>query len=148
MQKYASANLYFAGQKFFLNQYHGGWGREMKPEETELTHGIKTLDTKLGTRANMFAPPTFMLSFDQPANEDEGKVLLANLGWSGNFKIDFEIDVFGNLRLIAGINPFASEYTLGAGQSFQTPSLIYTYSENGKARPAATCIIGQPNIVW
>lgn len=132
MQKYASANLYFAGQKFFLNQYHGAWGREMKPEETELTHGIKTIDTKLGTRANMYEPPVFMVSFDEPATEDNGKVLLANLAWSGNFKADFEIDPLGNLRLIAGINPYASEYTLAPGQSFQTPSLIYTYSENGK----------------
>lgn len=132
MQKYASANLYFAGQKFFLEHYHGGWAREMKPEETELSHGITSIDTKLGTRADMFTPPSFMVSIDQPAGEDNGKVLLANLGWSGNFKMDFEVDNFGNLRLIAGINPYASEYTLAAGQSFQTPSLVYTYSENGK----------------
>jgi alpha-galactosidase len=132
MQKYASANLFFTGQKFYLNHYHGAWGREMKPEEMELTHGIKSIDTKLGTRANMFTPPVFMISFDKPATEDDGKVLMANLAWSGNFKADFEIDPAGNLRLIAGINPYASEYTLAAGQSFQTPSLIYTYSENGK----------------
>lgn len=129
--KYASANLYFMGSDYYLRHYHGVWGREMRPEETKLPFGIHTLDSKLGARANLFQPPTFMLSFDQPATENSGKVLLANLAWSGNFKIDFEMDSYHNLRLIAGINPHASEYQLAAGQSFKTPALIYAYGENG-----------------
>lgn len=132
MEKYASANLYFIASHYYLTHYNGGWGREMNPETDELTHGIKSIDTKLGTRANLFGPSAFMLSFDRPATEDEGSVLLGQLAWSGNFKLDFEVDSYNNLRFIAGINPFASAYMLGAGQSFQTPSLIYTFSENGK----------------
>ncbi|CAH0997788.1 Alpha-galactosidase AgaA [Emticicia aquatica] len=132
MNKYASANLYFIANNFYLKHYHGGWGREMKPEETKLTAGIKTLDSKLGTRANLFQPPTFSLSFDKPATENEGKVLFGTLAWSGNFKIDFEKDSYYNLRLIAGINSHASEYVLSNNQTFKTPSFIYTYSENGK----------------
>lgn len=131
LNKYASANLYFGASDYYLRHYHGTWAQEMKPEETRLPFGIHTLDSKLGTRANLFQPPTFMLSFDQPATETNGKVLLANLAWSGNFKIDFEMDSYHNLRLIAGINPHASEYQLAAGQSFKTPALIYAYSENG-----------------
>ncbi|MBS1576208.1 MAG: alpha-galactosidase [Bacteroidetes bacterium] len=132
LSKYASANLYFIANNYFLNHYHGTWAQEMKPEETKLTAGIKVLDSKLGTRANLFQPPTFMLSFDKPASEDEGKVLLGTLAWSGNFQIEFEMDSYHNLRLIAGINPFASEYTLKTGQEFKTPSFITTYSEHGK----------------
>lgn len=132
LQKYASANLYFMADDYYLNHYHGGWAKEMKPEETKLTAGIKTLDSKLGTRANLFQPPTFMLSFDKPATEDYGKVLLGTLAWSGNFKIDFELDTYHNLRLLAGINSFASEYSLASNQDFKTPSFIFTFSENGK----------------
>jgi len=132
LEKYASANLYFTGKKFYLNQYHGIWAEEMRPEENLLTHGIKVLDSKLGTRANMFQPPSFMLSFDKPIAEDDGKVLMGTLAWTGNFKMDFEVDTYDNLRLIAGINPFASEYPLKSGDEFTTPSFITTYSENGK----------------
>ena len=132
LEKYASANLYFVADNYYLTHYHGIWAREMKPEETQLTAGIKSIDSKLGTRANLFEPPTFMVSFDKPATEDAGKVLFGQLAWSGNFKIDFEVDPYHNLRLIAGINPHASEYGLAANQSFQTPSFIYTFSENGK----------------
>ena len=132
MQKYASANLYFLSDDYYLTHYNGTWGSEMKPEEEHLTHGIKSIDTKLGTRVNLMEPATFMVSFDKPATEDEGKVLLGQLAWSGNFKIDFEVDVFKNLRLIAGINPYASEYLLAPAQEFTTPAFIYTFSDKGK----------------
>jgi alpha-galactosidase len=132
LEKYASSNLYFAFDNYYLTSYHGSWAREMKPEETLLTNGIKTLDSKLGARANLFAPPTFQLAFDRSATEDEGKVLLGQLAWSGNFKIDFEMDSYHHLRMIAGINPHASEYPLEANQEFKTPSFIYTFSEKGK----------------
>lgn len=132
LKKYASANLFFLNSKYYLNHYHGGWASEMKPEQTELTAGIKTLDSKLGTRTNLFQPTVFSLSFNAPATEDEGEVLLGTLAWSGNFKIDFEKDSYSHLRLIAGINPFAAEYTLTPGKTFQTPSFIYTTSDQGK----------------
>ena len=131
LEKYASANLCFTANDYWLRHYHGIWAREMKPESTRLPYGIHTLDSKLGARANLYQPPTFMLSFDQQATETSGRVLLANLGWSGNFKIDFEKDSYNGLRVIAGINPAASAYQLDAGQEFKTPALIYTYSENG-----------------
>lgn len=132
MQKYASANLYFTAHDYYLMHYNGEWGAEMKPEEDLLSHGIKSIDSKLGTRANLYQPPTFMVSFDKPATEDEGNVLLGQLAWSGNFKIDFEVDSYKSLRVIAGINPYASEYMLASGQEFTTPAFVYTFSANGK----------------
>ena len=132
LDKYASADLYFMHDDYFLTQYHGSWGREMKPEESKLTYGIKSIDSKLGTRANLYEHPLFQLSFDHPATEDEGKVLLCQLAWSGNFKLEFEMDTYHHLRVLAGINPHASAYPLATNASFTTPSLITTYSEQGK----------------
>ncbi len=134
LEKYASANLYFAADKYYLNHYHGTWAREMQPQEELLTQGIKVLDSKLGTRAHLLQPPSFMVSFDKPATEDEGKVLLGTLAWSGNFQMDFEVDPYDNLRLIAGISPHASTYPLAVNQEFKTPSFIYTYSDKGKGQ--------------
>ena len=132
LNKYASSNLYFMAGDYYLTHYHGTWAREMKPEESQLTAGIKVLDSKLGTRSDLFQPPTFMLSFNKPATEDEGKVMFGTLAWSGNFRIDFEMDSYHNMRLIAGINPHASEYLLKPRADFRTPSFITTYSEHGK----------------
>ena len=131
MQKYASANLSFIAKDYYLTHFHGSWGREMKPEQILLTHGIKTIDSKLGTRADLFEHPVFILSFDKPATENEGKVMLGTLAWSGNFRMDFEVDAYHNLRLIPGINPFQSEYPIATGKEFKTPSFIYTFSDKG-----------------
>jgi alpha-galactosidase len=132
LNKFASANLNLKGDGFWLKQYHGNWALEMQPEEAKLTHGIKTIDSKLGTRANLYEPSMFAVSMDKPATEDEGKVMLGALEWSGNFKIDLELDVANNLRVIAGINNAASEYHLKPAEEFTTPAFVYTYSDHGK----------------
>jgi alpha-galactosidase len=131
LQKYASANLFFPGRDFYLTSFQGTYLKEMQPMEEKLQQGLRTIDTKLGTRAMLLGTPNFMVSFDQPAQENSGMVMLGQLAWSGNYKLDFELDSYQTLRLIAGINPYASAYTLPAGQSFKTPGLIYTLSDHG-----------------
>jgi alpha-galactosidase len=132
LQKFASANLYLRGGSFYLTQYHGDWAKEMQPEETKITHGIKTLDSKLGTRANLFQPSVFMVSMDKPATETEGTVLYGALAYSGNFKTDLELDNLDNLRIISGINNYASAYTLKPNEVFTTPAFLTTLSSTGK----------------
>ena len=135
LHKYASANLYFKGNNdFWLNQYHGDWAKEMQPEDSRLTHGIKVLDSKLGTRANLFQPSVFMISLGKPASEEEGKVMFAGLEWSGNFRTDLEIDPLNNLRIVSGINNYDSDYTLAKNESFTTPKFWYTLSDEGKGK--------------
>jgi alpha-galactosidase len=131
LQKYASANLYLSAHQYYLTHYHGNWASEVRPEETKLTAGMKVLDSKLGTRAQMLQSPMFVLSLNQPAQEEQGDVLAGTLAWSGNFQFQFELDPYHNLRVLAGINPYASEYTLEPGRDFTTPALIYTYSDQG-----------------
>ncbi|MBP6182764.1 alpha-galactosidase [Flavobacterium sp.] len=131
LQKYASANLYFASKDFYLTSFQGEYLKEMQPIETKLLQGIRTIDSKLGTRAMLLQTPNFMVSFGKPASENEGTVMIGQLAWSSNFKLDFEIDSHKNLRLIAGINPFASEYSLAPNEIFKTPSLIYALSNHG-----------------
>ncbi|MEQ9437581.1 MAG: alpha-galactosidase [Cyclobacteriaceae bacterium] len=132
LHKFASANLYLKADSYWLRQYHGDWAKEMQPEEAQLTHGIKVLDTKLGTRANLFQPSVFMVSLDKIATEDEGQVLYGAMEWSGNFRIDLEMDPLNNLRIMAGMNNYASDYFLAPGEEFKTPAFLYTFSSKGK----------------
>jgi len=128
---YASSMLHFDAEHYWLTQFHGDWAEEMKAVESELTAGIKILDSKLGTRAHMYQTPVFLLSLDEKADETSGQVLAGTLGWSGNFRFLFEIDEKNSLRVISGINPFASEYSLQPGQVFRTPSMIFTLTDRG-----------------
>ncbi|WP_316825898.1 alpha-galactosidase [Pedobacter miscanthi] len=132
LEKFASANLHLKSERFYLTQYHGDWAREMQPEESRITHGIKTLDSKLGTRTNLFQPSVFMVSMGSPATENEGTVLFAATEYSGNFRTDLELDHQDNLRIISGINNYASTYSLKPGERFDTPVFLYTLSSKGK----------------
>ncbi|MGS2738218.1 alpha-galactosidase [Sinomicrobium sp. M5D2P17] len=133
MHKFASVNLYLHGNNdFWLTHYNGDWAQEMKPETSKLSHGIKTLDSKLGTRANLFQPSVFTVSLGRPASEENGTVLMGGLEWSGNFKNEFEIDPLNNLRIISGINNYSSEYILKEGETFVTPKFWFTLSNKGK----------------
>jgi alpha-galactosidase len=129
---YASSMMHFDANKYWLTQFHGDWAEEMKIQESELTSGIKILDTKLGTRAHMYQTPVFFLSLNDKSDENTGELIAGTLGWSGNFRFLFEVDEKGSLRVISGINPFASEYLVQPGKTFKTPSFIFTYSNHGK----------------
>jgi alpha-galactosidase len=131
---YASSMLHFDADKYWLTQFHGDWAEEMRMQESELTSGIKILDSKLGTRAHMYQAPVFMLSLNEKSDENNGEVLAGTLGWSGNFRFVFELDEKNSLRVISGINPFASEYSLQPEKSFITPSMIFTFSGHGKGQ--------------
>ncbi len=131
---YASSMLHFDAEKYWLTQFHGDWAEEMKIQESELTSGIKIIDSKLGTRAHMYQTPVFFLSLNGKSDENTGELIAGTLGWSGNFQFVFEIDEKGSLRVISGINPFASEYSLQPGKPFKTPSFIFTYSDHGKGQ--------------
>ncbi|GAB3729767.1 alpha-galactosidase [Hymenobacter agri] len=132
LTNYASAMLHFDARQYWLSQFHGDWAEEAKQQDSQLTSGVKVIDTKLGTRAGWYQTPSFFLALDKPADETSGEVLAGTLAWSGNFRLAFEVDNQEALRVSAGINPYASEYTLPAGQPFVTPEFIFTYSTTGK----------------
>lgn len=134
LQQYASSLLHLNCNKYYLTEFAGDWAHEANMIDQPLAFGKKVVDTKLGTRASMFASPFFQLSLNKMADENSGEVLVGALGWTGNFRFTFEVDNKNELRVLSGINPYASEYSLPAGEMFRTPDFIFTYSTNGKGQ--------------
>ena len=134
LQKYASSMLHLNHSQYFLTEFSGDWANEVNMKEQPLEFGKKILDSKLGTRANMLCSPFFQLSLDQKAEENQGEILVGTLGWTGNFRFTFEIDNKNKLRIISGINPYASEYLLKPNEVFKTPDFYFTYSLSGKGQ--------------
>ena len=126
--------LYFARNKYVLTEFSGDWAKEAQMSSQELQYGKKIIDTKLGSRAAMHASPFFELGLDAPVQENEGEVLLGTIGWTGNFRFTFEVDNVGNLRILSGINPYASAYELKPGEWFVTPEFIFTLSNQGAGK--------------
>ncbi|AZA84932.1 alpha-galactosidase [Chryseobacterium lactis] len=139
LKHFSSAFLQLSAQNYYLTHFFGDHANEMHMQESILPEGIHHIESKLGARATNFDMPSFMLSIDQPANEEDGKVLAGTLAWSGNFNLDFENiryseDIGHLLQILPGINNYASDYTLNPDTSFITPSFIYTYSYSGKGQ--------------
>lgn len=132
LSKYASSMIHLNSSKYFLTEFSGDWAHEANVTERELAFGKKVIDTKLGARANMFVSPFFQLSLDNPSQENAGEVLVGTIGWTGNFRFTFEVDNKNELRIISGINPYDSEYSLPAKEVFRTPDFYFTYSTQGK----------------
>ena len=131
LSRYASSMLYLESSAYYLTEYSGDWAREMQRSSQQLQFGKKIIDTKLGSRAAMHAYPFFQLGLGQEVSETQGDVLVGTIGWTGNFRFTFEVDNVNNLRIISGINPYASQYELKAGEVFTTPEFIFTLSGNG-----------------
>lgn len=134
LSNYASAMLHFDADSYYLTQFHGDYVREVDMQESKLTSGIKIIDSKLGSRTNMYQTPVFLLSPNQTASETEGEVIAGTMAWTGNFQFLFEVDRSNKLRVISGINPYASTLSLKTGEHFSTPEFIFTYSSNGKGQ--------------
>jgi alpha-galactosidase len=126
--------LHLNKSNYYLTEFSGDWAAEVRARRQPLLFGKKILDTNLGARADMFCSPFFLLSPDEHATETEGEVLVGTLGWTGNFRFTFEVDNQNRLRIISGINPYASEYTLKPGETFRTPDFYFTYSFNGSGQ--------------
>ena len=134
LYNYASSMLHLNSGKYFLTEFAGDWAHEVNMTEQQLSFGKKVLDTKLGSRANMFNSPFFLLALDEQAKENEGEVLFGTIGWTGNFRFTFEVDNLNNLRILSGINNYASEYSLKPKEIFRTPEFIFTFSAEGKGK--------------
>ena len=131
LRKFASAMLHFDSPAYFLTQFNGNWADEAHMTTTPLAFGKKIMDSNLGTRADMYSSPQFIVSMREPATETTGEVLLGQLGWTGNFRFVFEVDEQGGLRIISGINSDFSERTLAPGETFRTADFYFTFSHSG-----------------
>ena len=130
LERVASTSLLISPTNLYLRHFFGDWVNEMQPTTELITPGTKSLDSKLGVRADQFCSPSFILSLDGPPTETNGRVLAGSLAWTGSFKCEFD-DNGRNARALAGINPFASAYPLRPNETFTTPVMVWVWSANG-----------------
>ncbi|MCM1503114.1 MAG: alpha-galactosidase [Bacteroidales bacterium] len=132
LKNYYSSALPVTADSYLLTHFYGSWAREMQVDMEPLSHGIKTIESKKGVRTTHTENPSFMLSLNTGEfNENYGEVIAGALAWSGNFRLSFQMDETDRVNILAGINPYASEYRLEKGKTFVTPEMIYTYSFAG-----------------
>ena len=115
----------------WLSHLSGGGNNEGLLIQEPLTRGMKVIKNKDGNRNSHIAHAEVMLSLDGKPQENTGRVIGAALCYGGNYEIRLETCYEDWHFLYAGINPDNSQYNLAKGETFVTPILAYTYSNEG-----------------
>ncbi|MEC0093186.1 alpha-galactosidase [Paenibacillus macquariensis] len=116
-------------QDYRLTHVTGKWSGEFQLRNTVLSEGKKVLESRRGF-TDVHANPWFAID-NGHATEDHGNVWFGALAWSGNWKITAEKTSFNQLKVTGGISDFDSEWTLGAGESFEAPEFVGGYTTGG-----------------
>lgn len=137
--RYASAFINITSPKSYLTHFYGEYNYEMQMDKTQLPPGIFSIQSKLGVRTACNYNPSFLISPTNDITENSGEVFAGTLAYSGNFDIQFEslklnVDMGNSLKIIPGINAYASTYSLKPNETFQTPHFIFTYTANGEGQ--------------
>lgn len=119
LTNFYSTMLYMDASKYYLTEFSSDWAEEVREQTQELTFGKKMVDTKLGSRANLFCQPFFEIGLNQPVQEQQGTVLMGTIAWTGNWRYTLEVDNNHLLCVLPGINPTASDYTLKPHTKFE-----------------------------
>lgn len=115
----------------WISSLYGSWANETNLTEEPLTHGVKMIKNKDGLRNSHTAHGEVMFSLDGKPQENNGRVIGAALCYPGNYKLFVDTDDSDTHHFFAGINEENSEYHLKKGETFTTPELALTYSNEG-----------------
>lgn len=115
----------------WLSSLYGSWANEGRLNQEPLRHGVKMIKNKDGARNSHTSHAEIMLSLDGKPMENTGRTIGAALCYSGNYKLFIDTDDSNYHHLFAGINEENSAYNLKKGETFSTPALALTFSDEG-----------------
>ncbi len=131
LTQFASAMLPIRRGNVWLSHFYGSWANEARLAEEPILPGQKVIKNKDGTRNSHTDHAEVMFSLDGKARENQGAVIGAALCYSGNYRLKIETDDTDYHYFFAGINEDNSEYHLKKGETFVTPRLALSYSDEG-----------------
>lgn len=117
------------GDDYQLSFLSGRWAGEFMLQTRAITPGAFVLESRKGVTSHQ-ANPWFAVS-RATTGEDSGPVWFGALGWSGNWRINVEMDAMGGVHATAGYNPFDFSYRLKPGESLASPVLHAGFSNEG-----------------
>ena len=106
----------------------------------------KASSRRAGVRTTHTEQPAFLLSLDSDSfSEEYGEVIAGALAWSGNFRLNFEVDESDRLTVLAGANPRRFGVHAPAGRDVPHPGDDLHLLGPGCGRaPRATSTTGPP----
>ncbi|MDY4000921.1 MAG: alpha-galactosidase, partial [Streptococcus orisratti] len=107
----------------------GAYAREKTVRRQKVEQGIFSIASNRGASGHAQTPA--MILCDGTATEDAGQALALQLLYSGNFQAFVQKNQLNEVRLGIGINDDNFAWQLAAGDNFETPVALMTYSAKG-----------------
>lgn len=112
-----------------LTTFHGAWAREMSKYTRPVSQGKYVGGSMTGTSSNR-NNPLFLIA--RPGTtQSQGNCYGFNLVYSGNHYEAVEVSSHGKLRITQGIQPEGFSYLVEAGDIFEAPEAVMTFSSEG-----------------
>lgn len=124
-----SAALPFSGREFDFIHLPGAWARERWVERHPLHSGTQSICSRRGASSHQHNP--FFALAATGADEANGEVYGFSLVYSGNHFGGAEVDQQFNTRAFMGIMPEGFAWKLAPTESFQTPEVVFAWSDAG-----------------
>ena len=109
--------------------FAGRWSNERNPQRREIAIGTWVRETREGRSGHNFSIAEIALT--PQTSFQSGSAWATSIAWSGNSHYLVEKLFDGSQSIGAGELLLPGEVVLAAGESYQAPTLISTYSANG-----------------
>ena len=129
LERLMSTQLDFESTGWVVSTFHGAWAREMNRFDAAVQAGKLVNATYCGCSSNRSNP--FIMLSQADTSEDRGICYGLNLIYSGNHYEAVEVSAFGKTRVVCGINPTSFSFHLDAGESFEAPEVVMSFSKDG-----------------
>lgn len=133
LTQFASAYMPIRRGEVWYTSFTGSWGNEANMVEEPLLPGTKVVSNRDGVRNSHTAHSEVMFSLDGKPQELTGRVIGAALCYGGNYKLRVETGDTEYHKFFIGMNEDYSHYTLAPNELFVTPSVAFSYSNEGKS---------------
>ena len=124
-----SLSLDLPDSDYVWMQFPGVWARERHIIERKLEQGIQAVGSIRGNSSHEHNP--FIVLRRPSTTETSGEVMGFSLIYSGNHRMQAEVDTHNTTRVTTGINPQNFDWKLDCGESFQTPEAVVVFSDQG-----------------
>ncbi|MBB4153930.1 alpha-galactosidase [Sphingomonas jinjuensis] len=113
-----------------LHYSTGRWAAEWTLQDRPLRAGATVLESRRGSTGSQ-NNPWFQIT-RATTTEESGPAWIGALAWSGSWRMSFDQDVTGRIRIVGGFNPFDFAYRLRPGETLDTPTFYIGYSDEGR----------------
>ena len=132
VKKLAPACLDMVGGQYDFITFYGRHAMERNMQRMPVGHGVQKIGSLRGSSSHQYNPAVIMA--ERETTEDAGSCYAMAFVYSGGFQSEVGQDQYYQTRLLMGFPEEQFAYPLSAGEAFQAPEVIMSYSSEGLAK--------------